>query len=480
MLTAQLTPERWRALEAYLDQRIQRTKLIDYRPYPRQLEFHALGAQYRERLFMAGNQLGKTLAGGFETAMHATGRYPDWWEGRVFDHETIGWVAGVTGELTRDGPQRILMGRPGAWGTGAIPGDAIIEVQRKSHGVKDALESVVVRWGGGGDVQSRQSRIGFKSYDQGREKFQAETIDYVWYDEEPDADIYTEGLTRTNAGDRGRMGIVYMTFTPLKGVSDTVSRFIVDEFPGTVVVQMGIAEAEHYTTEQREAIIAAYPAHEREARAYGTPLFGSGLVYPIDDESITCEYAKPPSYWPTIIGLDFGWDHPTAAVKLAHDRDADVIYVLGCYRKREATPLIFAEGIRAWGRWVPVAWPHDGLQHDKGSGKQLAQLYREQGLNMLDQPASFSDDKLEHGVEAGVTGLLDRMISGKFYVMPHLHEWFEEKRTYHRKEGIIVPKRDDLMSATRVAYMMLRHASTKPSRFANQSREGGTPNWRQM
>src|SRR5207247_10361772 len=51
-------------------------------------EFHSLGAKYRERLFMAGNQLGKTLAGGFECAMHVTGEYPDWWDGRVFDHRS--------------------------------------------------------------------------------------------------------------------------------------------------------------------------------------------------------------------------------------------------------------------------------------------------------------------------------------------------------------------------------------------------------
>ena len=51
-------------------------RLAGYRPYQKQREFHAAGATARERLLMAGNQLGKTLAGGFEAAMHATGRYP--------------------------------------------------------------------------------------------------------------------------------------------------------------------------------------------------------------------------------------------------------------------------------------------------------------------------------------------------------------------------------------------------------------------
>ena len=62
---------------------------------------------------MAGNQLGKTLAGGFEVAMHATGRYPEWWKGKRFDRPTVGWACGVTGEVVRDTVQKVLVGRTG-------------------------------------------------------------------------------------------------------------------------------------------------------------------------------------------------------------------------------------------------------------------------------------------------------------------------------------------------------------------------------
>ncbi len=43
---------------AALEERRSRNKLLGYRPYPKQREFHAAGATHRERLFMAGNQLG--------------------------------------------------------------------------------------------------------------------------------------------------------------------------------------------------------------------------------------------------------------------------------------------------------------------------------------------------------------------------------------------------------------------------------------
>ena len=81
---------------------------------------------------MAGNQLGKTLAAGFEMAMHLTGRYPDWWTGYRFA-KAPRWIAGSeTAELTRKGVQRILLGPPEVeadWGTGAIPKDALVGLE---------------------------------------------------------------------------------------------------------------------------------------------------------------------------------------------------------------------------------------------------------------------------------------------------------------------------------------------------------------
>ena len=169
-------------------------RLTDYRPYPKQAEFHAAGANYRERLLMAGNQLGKTIAAGYEYAMHATGIYPDWWRGKVYDRPIVGWAAGITGESTRDNVQRILLGRPGSYGTGAIPKSAIADIT-SSRGTPDLQDSIKVRHVSGGI-----SHIALKSYEKGREKWQGETLDMVWFDEEPDDyDLYIEGLTRTNA-----------------------------------------------------------------------------------------------------------------------------------------------------------------------------------------------------------------------------------------------------------------------------------------
>lgn len=414
---------------------------------------------------MAGNQLGKTLSAGAETAMHLSGRYPDWWKGKVFDKPVMAWCAGVTGESTRDNPQRILYGDLGRVGTGMIPKSAIKDATNK-RGIPNALDTLIIRHGGGGDIQAGESIAGFKSYDQGREKWQGPTLHLVWFDEEPPEDIYTEGLTRTNVA----MGPTMITFTPLKGMSDVVKRFLIDKVPGTHVTGMTIDDVEHYSPEQRKAIINSYPAHEREARAKGIPTMGSGRVYPIEEDFIKCDPFTIPDHWVQIGGIDFGWDHPSAGVNLAWDKDTDTIYVTKAYRARENTPLMFSGAVKGWGAWLPWAWPHDGLQHDKGSGEQLAKQYKDHGLLMLNERATFTDGS--NGVEAGISEIFDRMQTGKFKVFSNLHDWWEEFRMYHRKDGLIVKMGDDLISATRYGVMMRRYAKTRLRKLPQLDRVG--------
>ena len=87
-------------------------------------------------------------------------------------------------ESTRDTLQRLLLGRPGEWGTGAIPKKHIISIKR-AQGIADSVDSIFVRHALGG-----VSRLYFKSYEKGRTKLQGETIDFAALDEEPPPDIY--------------------------------------------------------------------------------------------------------------------------------------------------------------------------------------------------------------------------------------------------------------------------------------------------
>lgn len=201
-----------------LDLERRRTRLASYKPYPKQLEFHSLSAVHRERLLLGANQSGKTLCGAAELAIHLTGLYPDWWSGRRWKRPIRAWAGSETSEVTRDGVQRLLIGEPkdeSQWGTGMIPHAHLVDTTRR-QGLTGALDGAIVKHVSGGN-----SMLGFKTYDQGRERWQGETLDAVWFDEEPPEEVYIEGLTRTNATE----GMAWITATPLKGMSHVVYSF---------------------------------------------------------------------------------------------------------------------------------------------------------------------------------------------------------------------------------------------------------------
>jgi phage terminase large subunit-like protein len=335
-----------------------------------------------------------------------------------------------------------------------IPAQDIIEV-KASTGIPGAVDHVRVR-----HTSGNESVLYMKSYEQQREKWQGESLNWIWFDEEPPRDIYSEGLTRLTA----TRGIAFVTFTPLLGQSDVVLRFLRDRPVGTSVTTMTIEDAGHYTAEQRAEIIARYPPHEREARARGIPMMGSGRVFPVAEETIVIEAFPLPAHWPRIVGIDFGYEHPTACAWLAWDRDTDTIYVYDTYRAAEMTPPLHAAAIRAKGSWIPVSWPHDG-NADTAAGPQLAKQYRDCGVLMRPENAKFPLDARAPAisrisVEAGIAEMLTRMQTGRWKVFKHLEQWLDEFRLYHRKDGHLVKIRDDTISASRYALMDIRFAKT--------------------
>jgi len=403
-------------------------------------------------------------------AIHLTGRYPEWWNGRRFNHAIKAMAGSESAELTRKGVQRLLLGPPeieSLWGTGMLPADSIVSWSRK-QGVPNTIDNIVVR-----NIFGGVSILQFASYDQGRSKWQADTIHVIWFDEEPkDPSVYLEGITRTNATD----GYSYITFTPLRGASTVVQRFYPEpQFPSCGYVKMGISDAKHFTPEQVDKIIAKYPKHEREARANGTPILGSGAVFPIIEDEIVCSPFPIPKHWARICGLDFGYAHPSAACWLAWDKDTDIVYLYDVHCKAEAVVAIHADAIKARGAWIPVAWPKDG-DNQTAVGPQLSQQYRDKGVNMLPIHAQFpqiskqSDDNTpvsRVSVGAGIQEMIDRMMTGRWKVFAHCEDWLREFRMYHLENGIIVKEMDDCLDASRYAMMMLRFAEVQKATHAN-------------
>ena len=124
---------------------------------------------------LAANRVGKTEGvGGYELALHLTGQYPAWWQGRKFTRPIRAWAAGDTSKTVREILQHKLLGAVGNWGTGLLPGDSIERVVR-AVGVADTVDMVYVK-----HVNGSLSVLTFKSYDQRRESFQGAEPDVIW------------------------------------------------------------------------------------------------------------------------------------------------------------------------------------------------------------------------------------------------------------------------------------------------------------
>lgn len=167
---------------------------------------------------LAANRVGKTEGvGGYETTLHLTGKYPDWWPGRRFTYPISAWAAGDTSKTVRDIIQFKLLGPVDHWGTGLIPGDSIARIVRGSGGLADSVDTIYVHSARGG-----VSQLTLKTYEQGAVAFQGTERDLIWLDEEPPLAIYTECLLRTMTNN----GMILCTFTPLLGVSEVVLSFL--------------------------------------------------------------------------------------------------------------------------------------------------------------------------------------------------------------------------------------------------------------
>lgn len=186
--------------------------------YTKHMEFFAASRDHDETLFLAGNKIGKSLAGGYASVLHATGEYPRWWKGRVFERPTTGWFCNQTATDVRDINQQVILGDPGQFGTGLLPKKLLIDYKSKPS-VPNGIELIYVRHVSGG-----QSVLVSKSYDQGRTKFQGRNIDFIWADEEIPSDVYGECQMRIITTG----GIIFCTYTPVLGLTPITVKFLTE------------------------------------------------------------------------------------------------------------------------------------------------------------------------------------------------------------------------------------------------------------
>ena len=292
-------------------------------------------------------------------------------------------------------------------------------------------------------------------------------------DEEPDEndakqrDIFEECQTRIFRSD----GLLLAGLTPLLGETKLIQHFMSPKAAGIHCVYATWDDAPHLSEEGKERLRKTYGANKLATRTQGLPMMGEGRVFNADESEIRINPFEIPRHYARICGIDFGLGagHPTAGAWLAWDRDKDIVYMYDEYRKEGVDTLYHAEAFKKRNKWIPVSWPHDGhktsdLTKSSSDGTELKDVYRDHGLNMLGISARYDKEKGGAQPQEPIIDIIEtRINTQRFFVTSNCHRFFEEYRSFHRKDGKIVNRKEDIIKAMMYALMMIRYAHPEPS-----------------
>lgn len=406
--------------------------------YKKHMDFFAAGEDFTERAFIAGNRCGKTLTGLCELYWHCSGKYPKWWKGKRFNRPVVCWLAGDRSEIIRDGMQPLLVGHT-EFGTGIIPKEDFADKPDAMPGCPNGFGQYFIKHISGGI-----SKIIVKTYNAGKNAFESAAVDVIMLDEEAPLDIYVECQMRTATTG----GIVYLTFTPDSGLTDTVLHFLSKSKPGEpskFVSCVGWRDVPHLAEDVKQKLLATIPPHLRAVKTEGVPYLGAGAIYPIPESEIVVEPFKIPSYWPRAYALDPSWNR-TAAVWGAYCQEEDCWYIYAEYCRTQSEYSIHADAIKAKGQWIhgvidPAA---AGLGRGK-DGIAFLEAYENLGLNI---------EMANNSVDLGIEEVYNRLSTGRIKFFSNLQNLLFEYRIYRRNDkGRIVKDMDDCLDALRYLIM---------------------------
>lgn len=407
--------------------------------YPKFLDFFSSGKRYKQRGLIAANRVGKSNTGITELVYHVTGEYPEWWDGFRFDRPITAYIAGDRGDTVRDALQEILIGSgtiDAKQSEGLLPGDKILNTSQ-FPGIPGLIGTYWVKHKKGTSI------IKIKTYQAGRDAFEGFKADYVMLDEEVPRDIFSECVTRTMT----TKGLVVVTFTPDKGLTDTYLYFA-DPNNQSFVKTINVTwdDVPHLSEEDKKRLLASYSPQERDCRSKGIPYLGKGKIYNIVEDKFLTEPVKINRWWPRMFGMDVGYSHPTACIWCAWDRESDVVYVYSTYKQSEVQPGVHASAILARGSWIPGVVDTSANRQSETDQRRLSDIYRKFGIDL------YFAKKGKGSVEEGILEVYDRLDSGRLKIFSNLTDIIDEIRLYRRDDkSQIVKKNDDLLDALRYA-----------------------------
>ena len=445
-----------------------------FKPFQHQLKFFSTTTHRRG--ILAANRIGKTVSTCYETAMHLTGIYPDWWQGHRFDKPITAMVAGEGWSQVALVLQQELLGSPDVkleeqLGTGAIPRSAVVVETMRNDGAN--CIGCEIRHTSGG-----RSYLLFANYTQEVRQLQGFKLDLAVFDEQPPDDFFSEIITRTAT----TQGMVLCSFTPLKGLNGLVSKFWNRE-QGYDYIRVSWDDVPEYDPWGEPFLLAStraqlerdYLPHEREARIQGRPIMGKGAVFQV-------------SSWPTytpgdynfrtmpniqrIIALDLGLVNDKTVISLMYwdpyEREAWLHRQIVVRGMDEAIPSQYINHLlRPEVFGTPIVLPPDASTPGRYtmSSSSIRELFEQYELNVLPDPAMNPPDsqgrKTNHK-SYGINIMRQMIDFGSFHINENCVDFLNEAQNYHVDDQGRFSDPDDCIDSARYALLGCLNAWCEP------------------
>ena len=454
---------------------MQYNQIKYFRPFDHQLNFFKTGASER-RGILAANRIGKTVSTCYETAMHLTGSYPEWWVGKRYNKPITAMVAGEGWSQVAMVLQNELLGTQdvkitNALGTGAIPRDCIVFETMRNDGAN--CIGVEVR-----HVSGTNSYLVFANYTQEVRQMQGFKLNLAVFDEQPPDDFFSEIVTRTAT----TQGQVLCSFTPLKGLNGLVSKFWHQE-EGYEHIRVSWDDVPEYDpwgepfllNATRRQLERDYLPHERDARRNGVPVMGKGAVFQIRN-------------WPTyksgdynfnsssglcrVISLDLGLVNDKTVVSLIYwDPEEQELWLhsqIVVKGTEEANPVNYINHLmRPEVFGTPIVLPADAGTPGRYTMNSLSirQLFEQYDLNVHPEPIMNPADeqgRRSNHKSFGINTMRQMLEFGTFHVNENCVEFLREAQNYYADERGRFSDPDDCIDSARYGLLACLQGIAEP------------------
>ena len=437
-----------------------------FRPFEHQKKFFLTGKSER-RGILAANRVGKTVSTCYETAMHLTGIYPEWWEGHRFTTAITAMVAGEGWSQVALVLQNELIGTQDVkitenLGTGAIPRDCIVLDTMRNDGAN--CIGVEVR-----HVSGSNSYLLFANYTQEVRQLQGFKLNLAVFDEQPPDDFFSEIVTRTAT----TQGKVLCSFTPLKGLNGLVSKFWNKE-EGYEYIRVSWDDVPEYSPwgepfllkETRRQLERDYLPHEREARIAGKPVMGKGAVFQLGNwptyKTGEIDFLRMPRIQ-RVIALDLGLVNDKTVISLMywepHERIAYLHRQIIVQGIEEAVPTQYINHLlRPEVFGTPIVLPADANTQGRYtmSSNSIRELFEQYELNVYEKAIMNPPDgqgRVTNHKSYGINQMRQMLEVGSLMINENCTHFLSEAQNYFVDEKGRFSDPDDCIDSARYAIM---------------------------